>query len=122
MKNFTLGPSKDLLGHLKIFKICYLLRSFAGTILCLELSNRTLNVVIRSYCVPPLNLLMVLTCSLTSSNSLGVSLKLGVFWGNLHYLRLIDQSKMTNKHIQRCNIERNLINRLNVFRSECIYL
>ena len=122
MKNFTLGPSKDLLGHLKIFKICYILRSFVGTILCLEHSNRALNVVIRMNCVRQVNLLIALTCSLTSSNSLGVSLKLGVFWGNLRYLHLIDQSKMTNKHIKLDNIYLSLINRLNVFQSECMHL
>ena len=51
MKNFPLGPSKDLLSHLKIYKIGYFLRVFAGTMICLCNSKWTQQVANRINCV-----------------------------------------------------------------------
>ena len=84
--------------------------------------NWSLRVAMWMICVIEFHNFISLTISLLNSYSLGVTWKLGVIWGNLHYLRLIDQSKMTDKNLQFVNIYVSLVNKLNVFPFERIHL
>ena len=97
MKNFTLGPSKDLLGHLKIFKIGYFSREFAGTIICLDKSNQHQKLVNMIPDVYKIDCFIFQHRFITRSNSLGVTLILGVLGVICHYLRPLDKTILKKK-------------------------
>ena len=108
-EEFYIGPSIEMLGHLKIFKIVYFLRPQARTIICLDNFNHPKKFLYRTLVDYTWAFLSFLHRFLTRSNPLGVPLILGVFGVICHYLRPLDKTILNKKKTSFCYMATNLL-------------